>query len=74
MTQTLNRLTQEILALPREERAQLIDSITVSLDETDRQNEALWLKECDRRMAEFDAGRMEIYPAEEVFRNLGSED
>lgn len=54
------------LELPPEERARLAQRLLASLDR-DPAVEAAWDEEIERRLAEFEAGRMEAIPADEVF-------
>jgi putative addiction module component (TIGR02574 family) len=66
----------EALALPTEERAELIGHLLESLDvpadeqlDTDAW-EASWIEELNRRISELQSGRAQRIPAETVFASL----
>ena len=66
MSSTLHALEAAALLLPPEERARLAERLIASLDR-DPEVAAAWDEEIRRRIEEFDAGRLESHPAEEVF-------
>jgi putative addiction module component (TIGR02574 family) len=65
-TSTLHIL-ERALGLSATERAALVESLLASLDQPDVRIDDLWAKEADRRLADFEAGRMNAIPADEVF-------
>jgi putative addiction module component (TIGR02574 family) len=67
MPETAKRILDEALALPAAERATLVEELLASLDRTDPTIDALWAQVAERRLAAFEAGEMETFPADEVF-------
>ena len=64
----LNVLVDTVLALPVESRAFLAEKLLESLDESTRAEiDAAWGEEIDRRIQEFDEGKVKGIPADEVF-------
>ena len=62
-------LEREALGLPAADRAKLAHELLESLDAlSPAELDELWLDEAERRLKEFDAGSVELIPAEEVFR------
>ena len=69
MTLLVEKLEQEVLALPVEDRACLAQKVCDSIEHfADAETEKAWLKEADRRWREIDEGRINCIPAEEVMR------
>jgi putative addiction module component (TIGR02574 family) len=65
----LKTIEEEALHLPPEQRAQLAQTLLLSLDSQDEAEvDAAWLAEARRRAAEIDRGEVEPIPAEEVRR------
>lgn len=66
---------RDALALPAEARAAIAGSLIKSLDDdvVDEQAEALWSAEIARRIAEIDAGQVQLVPWAEVERRLSEE-
>ncbi|HSF38974.1 MAG TPA: addiction module protein [Thermoanaerobaculia bacterium] len=63
----LNELENEALKLDPPSRARLAEVLLRSLDElSEREVEALWLDEAERRERAWDAGEAEGIPAEQV--------
>lgn len=59
------------LALPVDERVELAERLFASLDATHREKaDALWVEECDARIAAYDKGEIKATPGDEVFRRL----
>ena len=72
----IEALAQEALLLPLPERAELAERLLESLDGlSEKEIEALWAEEAERRVAAYRAGQVEAYPAddvhEEIRRRLG---
>lgn len=73
MSLPLEQLEAEVLELPIQERARLAQRLIASLDESDEvaaEVERAWEEEIRRRVAELDAGNVELIPAEQVFAEL----
>ena len=66
MSSPLQALEAAALLLPPEERAKLAERLLASLD-TSPEVEAGWAEEIKRRIADFEAGLYESFPAEDVF-------
>lgn len=74
MATILEKLEEQALQLPPEERGQLIHRLIVSLDGerngTPEEIAKAWDEEIARRVADMDAGRTQWIPAEEVFAEI----
>ena len=72
----IEKVLEQALALPREDRARLAAALLESLEPddgevlTEAEWEAAWAAEIERRMKEVDEGRARLIPAEEVFAEL----
>jgi putative addiction module component (TIGR02574 family) len=65
---------KDALALPAEARAEIASSLIDSLDDhVDPQVEELWAAEIARRIADIDAGRVQLIPWTDVRRRLSQE-
>jgi hypothetical protein len=68
MSMSIERLTIELLGLPVQYRALLAEKLIASLDEqVVPDNEALWIKETERRFKEIQDGTAVCRPAEDGF-------
>jgi len=67
-----DEILEDALALPTEARAAIAGSLLDSLDDdaVDAQAEELWSVEIARRIAEIDAGRVQLVPWSEVRQRL----
>ena len=72
MSPILEKLREEALALPQEERLELADSLYVSLDvdADDFQLHPSWDAEIERRVEELRSAKVQGIPAEDVFREI----
>lgn len=69
----LQEIEREALHLPEDERAQLAQSLLLSLDSpTEQEVFGNWLVEASRRARELDEGLVQPVPAEEVRRKAKS--
>ncbi len=68
-------ILDDALALPAEARAMIAGSLIESLDDdaADEQIEELWSAEIARRIADIDAGRVQLVPWSEVRQRLFNE-
>ena len=65
------RIFEQAMALPARERESLAELLLVSLDPADQKEiDAAWAEEAERRLADYRAGRAKAIDAEEVFREL----
>ncbi len=56
------------LSLPEADRADIADRLLLSLDASDqREIDALWAQEAERRIESYDRGEIEAISGEEVF-------
>ena len=63
------KIEQELLALPRKDRADIALRLIQSLDEgVEEDVDAYWKEELVRRSQEIDSGKAKLIPAEEVFK------
>ena len=74
MTAVLQEIEVQALTLPPEERTELIHRLIISLDgETEASPDEIakaWDTEIARRIADIDAGRVQLIPAENVFADI----
>lgn len=74
MGRSLSELRQEIQALSPEEREELLRGIIEDLDgPPDTGVAEAWEAEIKRRIADIDAGRVEMVPGEEALKRVRSE-
>ena len=65
----LQKIADEALHLPKEERAQLIQKLVLSLDiPSEDELRSDWLLEARRRAEELDSGVVQAVPGDEVMR------
>ena len=62
------RLLEEALALPVNERADLVERLLSSLDPSEPEIEKLWSKEVEDRIEALERGELRTISAEEFFR------
>jgi putative addiction module component (TIGR02574 family) len=67
MPPSLKQMEEQARALSPDDRAKLAQSILESLHAPVAEIEAAWAAEIERRVAAFDRGEMQSYPAEDVF-------
>jgi putative addiction module component (TIGR02574 family) len=74
MSRTLDQIEDEVLSLPEESRAKLMERLLLSFSETEDSDEIAqaWLDEAERRSREMKSSGDPGIPAEEVFRELRS--
>lgn len=71
MARPLAQIEQEIRTLSASEQETLLRALWEELDgRPDADVEAAWLEEAHRRGREIDEGRVELVPADQVFRKL----
>lgn len=67
MPPSLKQMEEQARALSPDDRAKLAQSILESLHTPIADVEAAWAAEIEKRVAAFDRGELESYPAEDVF-------
>jgi putative addiction module component (TIGR02574 family) len=70
MSARTTEILQEVLSMPPEERAELVDSILTSLEPSDSKLLELWAIEAEDRVAAFEGGEIEAVSAESVFEDI----
>ena len=71
MSGVANRVFEEALSLPSDERMNLVEKLLTSLNlpiqpEIDR----LWAEEAERRVSQIERGDVELIPGDEVFAKI----
>jgi len=66
------KLIEEVVSLPVEERAMIVDSLLRSLNQTDPEIDKKWVAVAKRRRAELRAGSVMAVPGHEVFEKIWS--
>jgi len=69
-TQSYQRLEEEVLHLPRENRSQLATRILESLDEDEDELNSAWRDELQRRIENIDAGKAQLIPAKDLWNEI----
>ncbi len=64
------QLIEEIVSLPVEERALLVDSLLRSLNQPESEIDKAWGTEAMRRLHELRSGRVKGIPGDEVFKKV----
>lgn len=73
MSRTLEQIADEVLRLPEESRARLMERLLSSFEEQDDEGIArAWVEEAERRDDEMSSGSEKGLPAQEVFSKLRS--
>jgi putative addiction module component (TIGR02574 family) len=67
MSASLKEIERQAKELQAEERAKLAETLIESLHAPVADIEAAWAKEIEERVAAFDRGEVQAYPAEDVF-------
>jgi len=67
MSDSLKRIEEQARELSADERARLAESMLESLHKPLAEIETAWADEIERRVAAFDRGEIQSYPAEDVF-------
>ncbi|HBC86287.1 MAG TPA: addiction module antitoxin RelB [Lentisphaeria bacterium] len=70
MTAVAEKIYEEVLDLPAEERLHLIDKLLQSVTPIDKSIEKAWIDEAERRYKEYKAGKVKAIPGDEVFRKI----
>lgn len=63
-----DKLLEEALLLPADERASLVEKLLQSLNlPNEAEVDRLWIEEAERRVSQIEAGEVEVIPGEQVF-------
>ena len=68
--QSYDRLEEEVLHLPREDRSKLANRILESLDDDHFDPGPEWREELQRRVSDIDSGKAVLIPAEKVWDDV----
>jgi putative addiction module component (TIGR02574 family) len=63
-----DNILREALTLNPSEKAQLIDKLISSLDQSDREIDELWAKEAEDRIDAYNAGKLKAVSLEKVLQ------
>ena len=63
-------LITEVISLPIEERAAVVDSILKSLNPPEPEIDKRWISIAKRRISELRSGKVKAVPGEEVFNKI----
>ena len=66
------RLIDEVLSLPIEERAVVADHLLKSMNPADPETDRKWLEVAKTRLRELEAGETEGIPGDEILKNIGA--
>lgn len=71
MTALVEKICNEALFLPADERIGLVERLLVSLNlPLQADIDKMWGEEAERRVSEIDRGNCELVPGEQVFQNI----
>jgi putative addiction module component (TIGR02574 family) len=64
------KLIDEALSLPVEQRAKLADELLKSLNPSQEEIDKLWAIETEKRVADIESGKVQPIPGEAVFKKI----
>ncbi len=71
MTTATAKLADQVLSLPCKDRVYLVDRLLQSRNAPSREEiDRLWAEEAERRIDEFDSGKIQAIPGEQVFSEI----
>ena len=70
MTALAEKIYDEVLDLPSDERLGLIDKLLESITPAAQSIQDAWVKEAEKRLQEYKAGHVETIPGEKVFSKI----
>ncbi len=65
-----DELISEAVSLPVDMRAKLVDKLLKSLNPSQKDIDALWAEEAERRVEEIKTGKVKTIPGEKVFKEI----
>ncbi len=68
MATQVNKLLNEIRALPDEEKLRVVDTILTDLNKSDQEIDQVWAEEARKRWNSYKAGRLHTVSYEELIR------
>ena len=72
MSETQKELLQNVMSLSPLERAQIADEIMLSLDQPDKQIDALWREETESRISAYEKGELKTVSLHDVLSKYSS--
>jgi len=72
MTALAEKIYDDALDLPANERLGLIDKLLESITPAVRSIQEAWVAEAEKRLQEYRAGKIQAVPGEEVFKRIQS--
>jgi putative addiction module component (TIGR02574 family) len=70
MSELAERLIEQVLSLPADERAAVAERLLSSLEPELSRIDQLWAQEAEDRLDAYERGEVAAIPAEEVFRAI----
>jgi putative addiction module component (TIGR02574 family) len=71
MATTSDRVVEEALSLPADDRLRLIEKLLTSLNlPIDEEIDRLWAEEAEHRVSQIEKGEKKLVPGEEVFNKI----
>lgn len=70
MTTKTNELISMVESLPVDIKTKLVEKILNSMHPSQKEIDALWAKEAEKRVKEIRTGRVKTIPGEEVFKEI----
>ena len=71
MTILAKKIAEDALLLPRDDRAELVDQLLQSLNvPTQIEINQLWVDESEKRVKEYDEGKITAIDGEQVFKKI----
>jgi putative addiction module component (TIGR02574 family) len=70
MTALADKIYDEVLDLPTDQRLGLIDRLLESMNPSISSIQEVWVKEAEKRLESYREGKVQSIPGEEVFQRL----
>ena len=71
MSESNSQILKQALALPPQERAELVDQLLASLQSpSDPSLDELWARESEDRLDAYNRGELSAVPADEIFERI----
>ncbi len=70
MIETTQNVYNSVLALPIEERLELVDKLLTTFTPTTKAIEEAWYIEAERRLSAYRAGKIKAVPGDIVFKKI----
>ena len=71
MSVIANKVVEEALSLPSDERVSLVEKLLTSLNlPIQAEIDQMWMEEAERRVSQIERGDVELIPGDEVFAKI----